>query len=282
MPKKALVAVVPVPPKKCNHMETILAISNSIGSSSTNLTLEILRIVNETLTNELATVTKTISDAYSIDYEELNEMVSGFVSSEHLGPLNNSEKRAVQEEVEAPPVKKRVVKKVRRVVKGEEKPERLTKRVVKRIVKKKVVKEPEVEPEVETCAYMIRNSEGDQTLCLTEVEDGSEHCVKHAAIAAKMKKRVPKKVEVEPEPEVDEESEEEEDVSHVPETDGVVVLRKNKWGNMEHYQTHFVFDSDNRVVGKQANTNKVLPLTDADMRTCQERDWDYEEPGDSE
>jgi hypothetical protein len=265
------------------RQETFIAIGNAVGESSTNLIMTINALVNERLTIELANVTRAISEKYDIDYEELNELASGFISSDHLGPLlgGDTPKKCVTEEVKSEP--KRVVKR-KRVVKAAEEP----KGERKRRVKKKPEPEPEQEedePEVKTCSYMIRNSEGVRKKCTTEIEDESEYCAKHFAIIKRVKKRVPqKKPEPEPEPEPEEEDEPEPEEEDEPEADNptVVILRKNKWGNREHYPTHFVFNEENKAIGKQTNTGKVLPLTGADMRICQTNDWDYIEPGDSD
>jgi hypothetical protein len=267
--------------------------------------MEVNRIVNEALTNELANITQIISDKYDIEYEELNQLISGFVPSEHLGPLNTNDKRAstgdaaVPKKVKSAPKKvvrrvvaqkegvktRKVIKpqdegvKTRKVIKprddGDETPSK-PKRVVRRVVKKpKPAPEPKSDSEEapKLCPYMSRNSDGVEVQCQSIIDDELTYCAKHEAITKRLKRPVQPL-----EPELVEESQEPLDEG----SETVVVLRKNKWGNTEHYPTHFVFDSENRVIGKQANSNNVLPLTDDDMRSCQERNWDYVEPGDSE
>jgi hypothetical protein len=55
-------------------------------------------------------------------------------------------------------------------------------------------------------------------------------------------------------------------------------LRRNKYGNYEHPETHFVFDRDSgEIIGKQKDTN-IIELTAEDIDTCKLNNFKYKMP----
>lgn len=46
-----------------------------------------------------------------------------------------------------------------------------------------------------------------------------------------------------------------------------LIIKKNKWGNLEHLTTGFVFNSNKQVIGKQCSDGDVLSLGSNDLDT---------------
>ncbi len=47
-------------------------------------------------------------------------------------------------------------------------------------------------------------------------------------------------------------------------------ISRNAFGNYEHAETHLVFSSDKKVVGRQLPDGTVAPLTEEDIEVCKE------------
>lgn len=59
----------------------------------------------------------------------------------------------------------------------------------------------------------------------------------------------------------------------------VLELRKNKFGNYEHFETGFVFNKvSKKVIGKQSPDGSVIPLTTLHIDECKRLNLDYALP----
>jgi len=58
-----------------------------------------------------------------------------------------------------------------------------------------------------------------------------------------------------------------------------IELRKNKYGNYEHFDTHFVFCKINKIViGKQSDDGSISQLTPVDINICNKYKFKYTLP----
>lgn len=58
-----------------------------------------------------------------------------------------------------------------------------------------------------------------------------------------------------------------------------IPIRKNKFGNLEHPETHIVFDRTTEIaIGRQDDNGTVVPLTDEDIENCRKFKFRYELP----
>ena len=58
-----------------------------------------------------------------------------------------------------------------------------------------------------------------------------------------------------------------------------ILIKKNDFGNMEHFETHFVFDSKTRkVIGKQGEDGKIIDISKDDINTCNKYKFEYTIP----
>lgn len=64
----------------------------------------------------------------------------------------------------------------------------------------------------------------------------------------------------------------------VPQVENMkITLKRNKYMNFEHPETHFVFNENKEVIGKQVGEN-VEPLTVKDIQECGVRKFPYKMP----
>lgn len=57
-----------------------------------------------------------------------------------------------------------------------------------------------------------------------------------------------------------------------------MIIKKNIFGNHEHEETHFVFNSDRIVIGKQMTDGSVVPLVKDDLELCNKFMFTYKLP----
>lgn len=57
----------------------------------------------------------------------------------------------------------------------------------------------------------------------------------------------------------------------------VILLHRNLYGNYEHCETSFIFDSQQKVIGKQKGC-EAIPLTVEDIILCKEYKFKYDIP----
>ena len=57
-----------------------------------------------------------------------------------------------------------------------------------------------------------------------------------------------------------------------------VVIRKNKFGNYEHFETSLVFNADRMVIGIQNENSQVDSLTDKEIEICKKYKFTYKLP----
>lgn len=68
-------------------------------------------------------------------------------------------------------------------------------------------------------------------------------------------------------------------LANVAEKSGTLEIRRNKFGNEEHFESGLVFNKDTKmVIGKQNPNGKLESLTDKDIETCKKYKFLYKLP----
>ena len=58
-----------------------------------------------------------------------------------------------------------------------------------------------------------------------------------------------------------------------------IIIKKNKYGNYEHEETHFIFNKDTHtVIGVQNDNGDVSPLKIEDINVCNKYQFEYKHP----
>lgn len=59
----------------------------------------------------------------------------------------------------------------------------------------------------------------------------------------------------------------------------IIEIKRNKFGNYEHTESHLIFDKDDRmVIGKQLSDGSVEDITDEDIEICKKYKFSYKLP----
>ena len=123
------------------------------------------------------------------------------------------------------------------------------------------------------CTYMFKKGKNINTTCTAKVcADSTKYCRKHKAQEEKEESgaKTEKKPAAKATKAKKEEAKEKETAAVKKLTEGKpsFVLRKNKQGNYEHPETHFVFDKVTKEVYGRQTDSGVEPLTTEDVDEC--------------